>query len=418
MKWTTTDSCRLSAVACAVVLAFATSAAEAQGRRPPPNGGGGGGEEETAVNNLAYPAVMINNAAGVISAFFTVSNPKLGETFSYGCDKPETIGASTYPNTSCMSLDGGYLNASECTATGAPCAGLPVDRIYWQKVTDNKWSADTSFADLGYPATHLDWGDNLESKSWTAQSVIRVETTPFGLGTDSPLQRGLQTWHAGGKGQTEQWGVRATDSDAAPLPYVYSATQAILHTTQARLNIAKALLGPADCPTTPGQVPTLPIGNWTYTASGGQWANSWVLYDIPYTAELNVSGKYVYGYNWQLVRDYVPMNVGKEGWWRLTFYTRVGSTTYVRPPRHGTTPVDTSTPSAVTFPDPVSNIVLAPPDAVSAWPTAMASSVTVAAEAETGPLYVPVVRGAPDHLSYIDICIVPNPGGGGRRSSR
>ena len=28
-------------------------------------------------------------------------------------------------------------------------------------------------------ATHLDWGDNLESVSWTDRSVIRVEMTPF-----------------------------------------------------------------------------------------------------------------------------------------------------------------------------------------------------------------------------------------------
>ena len=45
------------------------------------------------------------------------------------------------------------------------------------------------------------------------------------------------------------------------------------------------------------------------------------LYDDIYTAELNIKGSYVYGYNWNLKSDEVKPEIGKAGWWRLTFYT-------------------------------------------------------------------------------------------------
>jgi hypothetical protein len=384
MKRVRKASPRISAVAIAVALAVTASVAFAQGKKPP------GGE--TAVNNLSYPAVELGGAASPASAFFTVTTPELGKTFSYGCPDPAVD--AEYPNFSCVSADGKtFYTAEQCMGTGMPCAGVQVDRIYWQKTTANDWSSDTIDGGLTYEATHIDWGDNLESQTWWSTAAIRVETTTFGFGQASPLQRGIQMWHVYGQGQTEMWGARADEE--ASLPYVYDATYAILHTMNARLNIAK-MTTPEACPTTPSTGPYLPQGNWTYTPSGGYWQQAlFTLYDVPYSPELNIGGKYVHGFNWQLRRDTVPTSVGKTGWWRLTFYSR----------NLGTSP-------AVTFPSPVENIVLDAPESVPAYPSLLGLT---AAEAESGPLYRPVVIGEPDHLSYIDICIADSKGGGGKK---
>lgn len=384
----------VSSIALAVALALAVPAAIAQGNKPPNPGGGNkppGGE--TAVNNLSYPAIEIGGAASPATAFFTVVSPVLGQTYSYGCEKPD----GDYPNTSCVSADGNsFYTADQCISPGMPCAGLPVDRIYWQKTTANDWSSDTIDGGLTVPATHIDWGDNLESQTWWSTAAIRVETTAFGLGRIDPKQRGLQMWHVYGQGQTELWGVRATDDGSTP--YVYDAESAILHTMNARLNIAK-MTYPEACPTAPATAPYLPRGTWKYTSGGGFWEQSLLtLYDVPYSPELNIGGKYVHGFNWQLRRDTVDPTIGKGGWWRLTFYSR-----------------NLGTASAVTFPAPVESIKLAAPDAVPAFPTLLGITAALAEEAETGPLYKAVVVGEPDHLSYIDICVSDSKGGGGKK---
>jgi hypothetical protein len=277
-----------------------------------------------------------------------------------------------------------------------PCAGYPVDRIHWQKTTANDWSSDSINGGLSYAATHIDWGDNLESQTWWSTATIRVETTTFGLGREAPQQRGIEMWHVYGQGQTELWGARATD-EASPRPYVYSATYAILHTMNARLNIAK-MTTPEVCPTAPATAPWLPQGNWIYTAGGGYWQQAlFSLHDVPYTPELNIGGKYVHGFNWQLRRDTVPTSVGKAGWWRLTFYSRNAGTT-----------------SAVTFPE-AGSIILAAPESVPGMPTLLGLTAELAEAAETGPLYRPVVVSGDFNLSYIDICISDSRGGGGKK---
>ncbi len=114
---------------------------------------------------------------------------------------------------------------------------------------------------------------------------------------------------------------------------------------------------------------------------------------MPYSAELNIQGKYVYGYNWNL-KTFNAGGYDKAGWWRLTFYADdvdfdVG--TIIGPP-----PVPAATP----------NLPL----------LTMASFGDIEPAAETeGRLYVARVRGAPDYLTFIDVCISAARGGGGRK---
>lgn len=367
---------------CMMFSGFAMSDASAKG---PPTGGG----ETSAVNNLSYPAVFPSTGVTLSGTEGQWSfGGALGNGMSYGCAKPETIGTTTYPNTSCVNTDGTYMTAEACKA--GPCADAPaVDPIYWQKNPLNVWQADSFGPEAGVQtATHLDWGDNLESVSWSASSIIRVETGPFA--TLAEPQTGFQMWHVSGQGTTELWGAHA--DSATQQPYLYESPYAFIVTPAARLNMAKLEAGASTCPTTYTPSGFSPV--WDSDAS--RWVGTNFLRDIPYTAELAISGKFVYGYVWNLRKDPMPTGAtSKAGWWRLTFYS----------------------PEVILGDD----VLLEPPTLPAAAPAALAALAAVAAEDEgedgegdTGPLYQPVID-ADKNLTYIDICITAAKGGGGRK---
>ena len=382
---------RVALVACLVLASFtmAAPAAFGQGR---PGGGGGGGHTEVAVNNLSYPALMVG-ATGSPAVSLSADVHEFGATYSYGCDKPEMVGTYSYPNTSCLAADGvTLLTKEQCTAEGAKCAGLTVDRIYWQKVSTSYWKAATTGPATGPVAVdYLDWGDNLEAKNWTATSIIRVETTPFEdhLASDpaAELKRGYQMWHVSGQGITEQWGIRVQEDPVTGEPvaaYGYDSQFAIVNTGAAKLHIAKLSPTAAPCPSAYTDTPF--AGSWV----DGNWTGACTLKDIGYTPELNVGGKYVYGYNWAVRRDPLPVCNGTTwdmaGWWRLTFHTPGGE---------------------LTFPNP--NIPTAPP----LLPTPGVLMAAAEEEGDTGALYRPVIN-AVNHITYIDICVTAGSGGGGK----
>lgn len=372
-----------SLVLAALLVAGGLGTAQAQHNGG--GGGGGGGHTEAATNNLSYPAA--HTAEAGTAAVWNVPGGTLGITYSFGCNQPEVVGTTTYPNTSCVDDLGKVLTAEACTAVGGKCAGQALNRIYWQKVTVNDWWADSIGPTGALNPRFLDWSDGLESVTWKATSTIRVETTPFA--PVMPVLRGYQMWHVFAQGPDEQWGVRATDQEV-PIPYMYQSPVAIIHTPAARLNISKLEPGASTCPA--GR-PTAPL-TWT----GSSWLEAKLLRDIPYTAELNVGGKYVYGYNWMLKRDVIePWS--KAGWWRLTFYTSDSSTL---------------------FDDPT--IPLGPPPAIPGEPGGPMAGSSFVAAADSGPLYVPVIDVA-NNLTYLDICIAEGGsgsggGGGGKGGGR
>jgi hypothetical protein len=366
MKITETTRRLPLALGLALALALTAPFAQAQG------GGGGGGHTEKATANLSYPAafsdatVTLNGTPG--EATFTGT---LGTTWSYGCAVPE----DEFPNTSCVLADGTVMTYDECVLR---CGATMVERIYWQRATGVAWQAESVPAGtLQWPATFLDWGDNLESVSWTTRSTIRVETTPFTTLLDPALcasvpaaegcRRGFQMWHVFGKGTDELWGARATNAEP-PLPYAYESPYAIEHTASARLNIAKLEAGTSACPTAYTPSPYNP----TWDPLTSQWSDSCLLRDTPFTAELNIGGKFVYGYNWRLKRDVMCPGWSKAGWWRLTFYA-----------------------PTVLFND--AAIPLVPPTLPPAAPVVTAEP--------GGTLYRPVIDTS-NNLTYIDICVV------------
>ncbi|UCF41260.1 MAG: hypothetical protein JSW43_02705 [Gemmatimonadota bacterium] len=374
----------------------------------PPSGG-------EVSNNLSLPAVLTGSVPSVAHYWTPPAEPQLGVHYSYGCGVPESDGQFEYPNTSCvnsLSEPTMYYDAAACTAAGAPCEGYEVSRIYWQKVDANAWSADADGTGVPASAAYVDWGDALEAVSWSEKSQVRVETQPYSstiAGFDPQLATcaaaatdpavdckvGFQMWHVSGQGITEHWGVRATDADAA-VSYNYDSPFQIIHTSNAMLNIAKMVPGDAVCPNPgEGELGELPptVGPWDPALR--EWEGTLTYRNAPYTVELSVGGKYVYGFNWR-VRD-VVLDEGwlRTGYWRLTFYT---------------------TGDEVLFDDPFAPVHAPPASAseVRVLPRTLFNSAVVPPSdpGESDALYTPVVD-VDNNLTYLDICIVEKDQGGG-----
>jgi hypothetical protein len=212
-------------------------------------------------------------------------------------------------------------------------------------------------------------------------------------------------WHVSGQGITEHWGVRANDLDVNNDSYNYDSPFQIIHTSNARLNLTKLVLEDALC-AQPGGNPgdPSPLGEYGVW-SGSEWEDTCTLYDAPYTVELSVGGKYVYGFNWRMRNvelDSLCPGWVKTGFWRLTFYA----------------------PEDVMFDDPLAPNVAPPavPSEVRTLPRVVFN--TVLAEPPPEPviesedptaddrLYRPVVDTV-NNLTYLDICIVAKSQGGG-----
>lgn len=387
--------------------------------------------EEESGNNLSTPGVLMETvpASSILASWLPPNPAALGVNYSYGCDKPESDGKFSYPNTSCvdnLATPTVYYTAEQCTDNimPSPCEGLPVSRMYWQKVAVNDWSADAEGALTSPPTSRAvaynNWGDALEAVSWTETSQVRVENQPYESlipGFDPTLATcadaataaaldptvvckvGIQVWHVSGQGITEQWGAVATDLDPA-VSYNFDSPFQIINTGTARLNVAKMEAGTAVCPA-PGEGDDPPdpppaLGGWT----GSGWTGACTWRDATFSIELSVSGKYVYGYNWPLKTVELLSACGpgwlKTGWWRLTFYTTGGAVAFEDATAPVTAPPDVPA-EARSLPRAVFNTALAPlPDL----------------DEESEALYTPVIDTI-NNLTYIDVCVTGKTKGGG-----
>ena len=388
----------------AVLMLQAGSPCFGQGNgkgRPP-------GEESTM--NLSYPAkfFLTSLQSGVIGSYSL--NAVFPNGMSYGCAVPEKIGTTTFPNTSCVDETGVPLTPEQCTcrdvngnpipgcnAAAAKCLGKlhsELERIYWQKTSQNRWQAGYATSTAALPVEYVDWGDNLESKTWPVQ-ILRVETNTF-----SSLDPGtvrFDMWHVFGQGTTELWGVHATNPHTgAPAPYVYAAfPYAVNVTAAARLNLSKLESGASACPAIATGATQSPFEDdgLVFTPYAG-WSGSVYKRDILYGVELNIKGSYVYGYNWNVRNEPVPAGISRAGWWRLTFYS----------PDNGLDFRVWANPSK-------EKNTLAPP--LSPLEPAPMAALSSGSESESGlRLYVPRVD-RDNHLTYIDICIQESRAGGG-----
>lgn len=222
-------------------------------------------EEGTAGNNLAFPVLWSE------TDYTLPLQGVMGET----------------------SVDGLLADCSEETV-GA------TDKAAVQKDPGNTWQAENIVAP-GTLVSSLDWGDNIEVKDWNVGPPVRIETALYADRTENPMT-GYEMCHVSGKGTDEVWGAQVTSgtegmAGGGQSLIEYDSTEALVYTAGARLTIQRIDEG----------------ANPTWDATERRWVGQGVADPVfngavhekttdgpgSYGAEINVSGKVVFGFNWQ-----------------------------------------------------------------------------------------------------------------------
>ena len=339
------------ALAAAVAMVGGTAAQAAR-----PEGGHPGGE--AAGNNLSFPVIWSDGPTKVLRGAPGVENLNGAMWYWWGTDaegNPESCLADPDDQDYCDDGDG---EPNE-TVGSAPCA----DRtdpdcmaVFQQQDSMSDWQAESAnwgeTPDAPDVNVHwIDWGDNLESVDWYTRSKVRTEVVLIQDLTTPMLQYGMR--HLSGWGISELWGL-ATDGvvwDPYPddevdetvyytYPEVLDGYQATVYSGCARLTIQKLLLQrDHDC-----------LGYLEWDEESGRWTSPisypegvdcpvavvnapifnkvvWEGGDGPgyYSAEINVKGKVIYGYTWDVknLNDTTPVppeyKQSAAGDYRVTF---------------------------------------------------------------------------------------------------
>lgn len=266
----------------------AAPALSAPGGIPGPPGGG----EEAAVNNLSFPVHFTGSPLAIPGDAAEGAFNLAGEYYLWD-------GLETTPP--CLPAD------PACTQTAW--------RVYPQKVADNDWQAYWDANLASQSVSHIDVGDNLESVPWRTTSVVRVEMVPF---APSALT-GFEMAFISGQGTDEKWGVKATN-EAASVAQIETPGFATIYDSCMDLTLTKLATGSGDPNVEPSAT------QYTWDDSLDTWTGTAFTRKVDFSAEINVKGRVIYGYNWMLKREAMPAGIAKEGWWRLTFYNSCSTT--------------------------------------------------------------------------------------------
>ncbi|MEZ4416514.1 MAG: Ig-like domain-containing protein [Gemmatimonadota bacterium] len=234
-----------------------------------PGGGGGEPPEEGYGNNLSWPVVFSEGYG--ITGLPVSQDPGVRPTPAEGI----TVGPLPFfaPG-----------NVSDYNQGGVP---------FYQQQTSNTWRASWLDGSTSAQAVEAKWGDNLTHQTWNANSVVRIEHTLTSLTV--PELPGYTMAYLYGSGPDEMQG---TDANVGSfIPTVYSV-------------MPRLIIERLDDVT---HTPVAEVFNGSIADGLGQ--------DGPgfYSAEVNVAGKIVYGYNFFLRNVNLPGNLAKDGWWRITF---------------------------------------------------------------------------------------------------
>jgi hypothetical protein len=324
------------------------------GSGKPPGRGGGPSKEETEGNNLAVPLIFAEGI-GLSGAEVTDAN-----------------GDPVYANTGLRPTASDNLTVDSLPFSYLVSPGEPPFEDYYLQQTENVWQAvwqDQSEIDPPAAAeATVDWGDNLVNQTWTTRSFVRVETVLFNLldangNPSKPLLEGFDMTYLYGEGADEMWGTTGSTS----------LQNATIYSVCPRLTISK-------CQGNYDEQTDTCDGTWVTAIDSSVYESLGTEGRGGYGAEVNVAGRVIFGYNWQLKTmpeaiDGVPID--KEGWWRVQF--EIDSDASV-----DGAPVDCNV--ALSNLHPSDTGVETPP-----------------AEEEEGPSYPPVL--VDDTTSYIDIYV-------------
>jgi hypothetical protein len=193
-----------------------------------------------------------------------------------------------------------------------------------QQDSGNEWQAETlnavSVGITPFYVDALDWGDNLEARNWNAGSQVRIETVLYqDMTSPANAMTGYEMRYLYGERSTEMWGTSGVtfstaDPDAATNPL--KSTDATVYSRCARLTIQK-LIGTRENPGSLAWDPAL--GQWNGAVEPPDFNRGvWEAGEGPdrYSAEINVRGRLIYGFNWR-VADLHPVDTAGD--YRLTF---------------------------------------------------------------------------------------------------
>lgn len=257
-------------------------------------GGGGGGHEEGFGSNLSFPLVFADSY-GLTGLKITGAWPGVGPfatlpTFDYNTGlrplSTQTLTAFPYWDTSTAVSIGGVTYYPQGTAST------------WQ----GEWRNNATGAMLD---VIVDWGDALLSRSYTASSVIRIETT---LQQDATIASVTDTMTAyamklvSGQGITE---LQGADSST------YASATRNVYAINARLKIEKISTDGSPDVVIYNKAIYEAFGSTTEGEGGGRTNDS------PYAAEINQGGLVVYGKNFFMSQ--VTGVPSKAGQYRITF---------------------------------------------------------------------------------------------------
>jgi fibronectin type 3 domain-containing protein len=269
-------------------------------------GGGGGGEEppdEGYGNNLSFPLVFADSY-GLTGALISGTWPGVGPfttlpsfDFNTGLRPLSTEVLTEFP----------LFQASSSVSIGGV--------VYYPQKTASTWQAEWRNNAAGATLeTIVDWGDALLSRSYTTSSIVRIETA---LKQDATIAGVTDTMTAykmallSGQGITE---LRGTDKTT------YASATRNIFAINPRLKIEKIATG--------GGADTVIFDKAIYESlgeseeegggSGGAGGGSGGAPSSgSYTAEMNVAGSLVYGYNFRISQ--VTGIPDKAGQYRITF---------------------------------------------------------------------------------------------------
>ncbi|MBT8478731.1 MAG: hypothetical protein KJO06_07440 [Gemmatimonadetes bacterium] len=272
-----------------------------------------------AGNNLSYPVIWAEGVTKALPGTAGVE-PVLNGAWWYwwgttGTD-PDITPLSCAPDPEYPAYCDDGLTGVEPTVQPGPSPDLVL--AYLQKDPQNIWQAGSADWSTSPVNVHwVDWGDNLESVDWYTRSQVRAEVVLF-QDLVTPMTE-YQMRHTSGWGIDEVHGLAANLSSQ---PILGDGTRATVYSPCARFVIQKLLVSRGD--------PALANLEWV---AGDGWTEAEGVEDdlinLPifnmavheaadgpgyYNAEINVKGRIIYGYTWNVRR----LNEG-AGDYRLTF---------------------------------------------------------------------------------------------------
>lgn len=324
-------------IICILVVVLAPPAAIAKG--PPAS--------EAASNNLSFPVIWAEGVTKAVPGTVGMT-PLTGGAWWYswgtnGTD-PNVVPASCAPDPDNTAYcNNGILGTvNEALVPGTPPADnpMPLVRAYLQKDARNTWqAASATWSASPVSVDKIDWGDNLESNDWYTRSQVRTEVVLFedlmeaAEMADEPEGRdvGTEPWleyamrHVSGWGIDEVHGMAAMTDTLAPI--LGPGNQATIYSPCARFTIQKLLVkrdsvALADLAWVSGSGWTEKEGSTVDLINAPIFSKA--VYeggDGPgyYSAEINVKGRVIFGYTWNVRQLNDPSPDGPAGDYRLTF---------------------------------------------------------------------------------------------------